>query len=141
HALDPGSGGDLAVLAWRSSRVSPLIGDDGDLLSVAVEEFAVDEAIAFTKVLEIGRGQVPERFRREHRGILRIAGSEFVEPQIEQDRHYRYRGDAGEEHHQEPSREGDIDIRLHHRKHREDERGGDDDEIHDALTANRLQDV
>src|SRR5699024_11581176 len=85
--LDLGSVGDIAVLDRSSYDVFLLIGDDGDLLSVAVDEFAVDEAIAFTKVLEIGRGQVPERFRREHRGILRIAGSEFVEQQIEQDSH------------------------------------------------------
>src|SRR5699024_297741 len=39
--LDLGSVGDIAVLDRSSYDVFLLIGDDGDLLSVAVEEFAV----------------------------------------------------------------------------------------------------
>src|SRR5699024_5336343 len=127
---------DLALLGRLDDLFVLFLGDDGNLLTIAVYDLAVlarvtlgEDGLMVDETLQLFLADDSAGARDEDRAIrpiLRLR-TDVVEEEVEQHGHDRGRGDPGVEDDADPRGEGLVEVGLDDRDDAEGQRDGDDD--------------
>src|SRR5699024_6330329 len=139
---------DLALLGRLDDLFVLFLGDDGDLLTVAVDDLAVldrvtlgEDGLMVDEALQLLLAEDSAGARDEDRAIRPILRprTDVVEDEVEQHGHDRGRGDPGVEDDADPRGEGLVEVGLDDRDDAEGQRDRDDDHVEDAVVLDLLQ--
>src|SRR5699024_1707562 len=133
---------DLALLGRLDDLFVLFLGDDGNLLTVAVDDLAVldrvtlgEDGLMVDAALQLLHADDSAGARDEDRAIGPILRprTDVVEQKVEQHGHDRGRGDPGVEDDADPRGEGLVEVGLDDRDDAEGQRDRDDDHVEVAL--------
>src|SRR5699024_10496966 len=139
---------DLALLGGLDDFFVLFLGDDGNLLTVAVDDLAVldrvtlgEDGLTVDEALQLFLADDSAGARDEDRAIRPILRprTDVVEEEIEQHGHDRGRGDPGVEDDADPRGEGLVEVGLDDRDDTEGQRDRDDDHVEVALVLDLRQ--